>query len=266
MKGKHEYIVATDSAALTMLPFECLFTEGGYSHYVTHLKMELKKVGLLYLTQCFQCGSIKRKSTHRIAIENYIDEIAVIIPSPIQLHSHYDKQALILASYQEIVCYPRRGYCDKPILPQAIDNKILSLTAKRILQIVARCTNLISGECCITCTDLYRLADIPRATIDKVMNSPVIRSVLVKEKFNGCKEMGFSWTEKGRNIMLTTSLENYAARQSDGLGTDWPNYSFRVHTVLIKRLRDEYKKQLKKSQIPTVQKEAAISLTLLDSY
>lgn len=266
MKQSPKVIHSFSAEALTPPPFELLFRENGYRTHATEIREQLQRLGRQCVHQCIQSGQIKRKKINdSIVVENYIDEMAVIIPAPIQFHSNYDEQAFALLT-QKASVNPSLAYPRKLITPNAIDGKALSLTAKKILYIVARNTNLISGECCITCTNLYRLAGIPRSTIDKVMSSPVMQDVLVKYKFSGCRAMGFYWTDKGKEIMLAKPLGAYAKKLSEGVKTDWPNYSFQTHTALIKWLRDEYKKQLRNSQIPIVQKEAAISLALLDSY
>ncbi|TCT61103.1 hypothetical protein [Vibrio crassostreae] len=267
MKKNPEVTCTLPPEEITPPSFDLLFMAEGYTTYISSIKTQLKSIGQQHVRQCIQNGQIKRnKATIHIAIENYIDEIAIIIPAPIQLHSNYDNQAIKLASHQQVKCVPKWAYLNMPLIPQIIDDKALSLTTKKILHIIAKNTNLVSGECCLTCTHLYRIANIPRATIDKVMSSKEIQSVLVKQKFNGCKEMGFYWTEKGKALILAKLSTYDTKKQSKGFTTDWPIYSFGIHTALIKQLSDEYKKQLRNSQIPIVQREAAISLALLDAY
>lgn len=265
MLGK-DVIVCRDANIYWHPQWFWLFQPDHSPALIQHIRSQIKSYVSSYLQHS---SNLHRRKDKRLAVQNYVDEIGVIISYSVSFHSDFVRQKTALSDRKWLASFQEPQFISKRVH----DYNKLSLTELYIINTMISRTDNIDRSTYLTCAELSRMTKVSPETLKRSLSSPLLTPFIQIKKVDGCKTQTLEFTDKGKVEFLNTSLLSvHEESGTETLGEQRQNryplneYTYHTHLALIKRLTDEYKKILNSNTpIIELQKEACLALCLMDS-
>lgn len=255
-----------------------LFQLENYHTCLNNIRAQYKEEARVYLVN-HPALFIRNKKKQRIAVQNYIDEIGIILPAPLSIHTDYHQQQQALIECEWLESQPLPQHIKKPIWNTRDQ---LNLTELRILTEMRWRTDLRTQLTYLTCAELGRKMEVSPEILRRALASKALEPFVEVEKVQGCKTQTLQFTPHGRAVFLenvktktceegdlyTRDLIDERTTINTSVQKVFPlsDYHFHAHIALVKRLTDEYKKILNNHiAIPEIRKQASLALALMDA-
>ncbi|MFV0574572.1 MAG: hypothetical protein ACK5NC_04015 [Vibrio sp.] len=242
------------------------FQSGNVSLIIDNIRNQMKGLTLSYLRS--RSSELSRRKDSRLAVQNYIDEIGLIIALPVSLHLDYFQQKNALKEAEWLAAFPSPDFS----FPISNIHDGLTLTELYIINAMKRKTDKIDLSTYLTCAELSRMTEIPPELIKRALMSPSLQPFVRVKKVDGCKAQTLEFTDQGKaEFLINQSSKEIEESEMTTKTTilkpmSFPlaEYSYHTHLALMKRLTDEYKKILKSNTpISELQKVASLALCLM---
>ncbi|MBD1576778.1 hypothetical protein HC723_10055 [Vibrio sp. S11_S32] len=264
-----EYIVLNDVYLYSNEQCLLLFQSNNVLSIIQSIRTKMNEHALSVLH--YHSPNLSRRKDNRFAVQNYIDDIGVIVHLPVALHSDYFQQKNALVSAQYLPPFTQPNFKNG----HTYFHHELSLTALYIINAMKCRTDNVDLSTYITCAELSRMTEISPEIIKRELASPSLKPFVQLKKVERCKTQTLEFTDDGKRQLISNEasedeadIDTKISNQDPFQKTiDFPlkEYAYHNHLALMRRLTEEYKKVLNNTNaIPEIKKEAALAFCLME--